>query len=184
MADADPGPPHFLGATVIDFARRLETPSRPCVAGALVRVAGGLGTFVAPNTVLTAHHVVCDGTVRVGGLPSEVIAADRPNDLALVHVRWKSQFARVAGRFDRSVAPFVATRCWIDGTLRRRPVRVYGLDRCQWVTEKGWKGLSGSPLLNDAGEIVGVHVSSCPAYGYAVAAATVRQLLRGIRLSD
>jgi S1-C subfamily serine protease len=130
----------------------------------------GWGAPIAGGRILTARHVIsgidrpswtlANGT---GGGPLEIECEDKDSDLAVLRILGKApEPMRLA-----SVEPGPQERLWWRALMLNNAaasVRGYYLARDQDRTFAidGWihPGASGSPVVNDSGEIVGVLLAS------------------------
>ena len=160
-------------------------------------VSQGSGFFVEADTFVTSRHVVDGGLsakIVVGSAEYRVAgvsAIDLPHDLALLKTTAPSegrlQLAQVLPAIGDAVYVYGAPR-GLAGTLAAGIVsRVGASGAMLQITAPISPGSSGSPVLNQAGEVVGVVVSSNQegqALNFAAPADYVRALLaeqRGVR---
>lgn len=166
----------MLPMNCVPFALRLW--ARTTVVRVRDALGQGAGVYIAPSLVLTAHHVVEAGNVRVGGAPAVVIGVNDDLDLALVRVPdiFPRRSPEVAIRETRP--PFAAIRCaLVKGETQTSVVLVHGVSRHLWATDRGWSGLSGGPLMDAEGKLIGIHQSSDHEYGYACRADVIERFL-------
>ncbi len=159
--------------------------------GAGKRLKQGSGFFVGSDLVVTNHHVVADGvraTFVIGAeeyLVAGVVGVDRAHDLVLLKTARPgashltlSASSPVLGD---EIAVYGAPR-GLDGTLTTGIVstdRKDPGDRIQFTAPIS-PGSSGSPLIDAAGDVVGVVASSstvAQAVHFAVPAVRVQALL-------
>ncbi len=148
----------------------------------------GSGAFVSPEHVLTAHHVIRhalqgagDGHVTIvkSGIPfyqevylGDNVAKDRNLDVALIRLErpLSSSFLKVARDFDKDEPVRMASPgYWFTKKSRGRYLKP---DYDHYPDENGTRpfsefefarmgknGMSGSPIINDRGEIVSLYTA-------------------------
>lgn len=154
----------------------------------------GLGVVVSDGLVVTAGHVV-DGdrrTVTVNGAPASVVGLDARTDLAFLSadVSGAAELVDVASGATRIATPGgdVAAAVIRTGTL----IVYDATDRARYVRQVHTidaavpPGTSGAPLVDEAGNVLGIVVLANRTDGtsYAVTSAEVRPLLGRERRRD
>ena len=192
-AEPTPSPTHAAGGWTGVFADTSDGVARIAV-GTCRGTGSGSGFLVGPNTVLTAAHVVEDATAVSLRFGSSIYAGrtfwiDSANDLALVHVVNMSgghvfQVAAEPAPVGLDVAtlgyplgqPLAMTQGAVTSVDLR--VEVDGVDRHGlFRTDSAINpGNSGGPVVNEAGEVVGVVTAGAniAGAGFAVSQPAVR----------
>jgi serine protease Do len=154
----------------------------------------GAGIVVGDDLVLTAGHTV-EGELRaltVDGEPARVVAIDRRTDLAVISadaptssevitapdVPEEAQLILLDGTRDVAIDRHVTlvVEHATDQATYRRDVVIF----TPGVTD----GDSGSPIVDDAGRLVGIVVADQAGEGVAVTAAEIVALLATVNRSD
>ena len=140
---------------------------------------GGTG-FVFARTedryfVATAEHVVQEtDIIMVDGIEGEVVARDAVNDLAIVEVEASHRDYRVFKLMSAFLEEHVRAvgYTWSNGWMENADFMVYhGRVTCltfqrSVTTNSGvYPGLSGGPLLNDNGHVIGITSRVALAWG-------------------
>ncbi len=155
------------------------------------------GFVIAENRVLTAAHCVGDSMRTDGHLVREVIKADKVNDLAVLDTptldltnsqkpalplrdQPLERFENVIGLgyafgFEKPLA-----------TFNQVMILAYTPDADEmgpgvWVSGGYHPGMSGGPLVDAAGYVVGVVQRTGDGIGYSVTTLTIRAFLLGTR---
>lgn len=145
---------------------------RPIMCETPEGIWGGTGVYISATDLVTAAHVIEEGTCRIGGVPVEVVHLDKARDFAVVRTPLKSDrritiscagFREGADYFGVGYArgtDFVMQR--FTGT--RDKVSSRALAGMAVLRGKGFHGQSGGAMIDDLGRLVGI-VSAGPQDG-------------------
>ena len=150
------------------------------------------GFVIKKDTVQTAYHclMATDGTLKVDGGPAEILYADRLMDSAVLAVKTgtRKPLRAAANR------PLPGEDVWAMGhavglkkvtTMQAKVLDKDNHDRKYIVTEpKVIPGMSGGPVLNASGEVVGMnHMSYGQGYhelDYALDIVPLKKRVEGL----
>lgn len=156
----------------------------------------GSGFFVRPDTIATNMHVIkgaSSGRAKIVGSQAKyeiagIVGLDGVHDLALLRVSGVSApFLQVATAKDQAVGDEVfaiGSPYGLEGTLSQgiiSGIRNVGDDRLLQITAPISPGSSGGPVLNVAGEVVGLATASLVRgqnLNFAIPASYLSALLR------
>jgi serine protease Do len=152
----------------------------------------GFGFVVADDLVATAAHTVEDELreLTVDGAPATVAAIDARTDLALLEVELAAPPAELSTATPSSGLVFGSERATPVRILRTGTLVVHDTtDRARYERQAHTfapgvqHGVSGAPLVDAAGRVIGVVVIDNPRRGvaYAVTAAELSRLVSGSR---
>lgn len=157
------------------------------------------GEVIAPHTVLTAAHCTLH-THKEDGMDvyldrmgtyyhGDLMKVDKYLDLALINVYVgpkkpikmapynPAPGSEVAGiGFHSSPMPLI-----LNGIVVADPVEMHTGTNLMPISRPLLHGMSGGPLVNQEGELVGVDVSTDDVIGFAVPIATVRVFVEGVK---
>ena len=138
----------------------------------------GTGIVVGPNSVFTAKHVVEDSVVLgigdLNGIKYEVVSV-APNsqvDLALITVKTElPMIATIACTIEQAEPVFIIGHQYLQGKQEAEPILASWVVRYAIVStvgEEGYvgldgrsaRGMSGGPVFNIKGELIGMLVAS------------------------
>ena len=110
---------------------------------ALVQVCRGSGAYIAPDRILTAHHVVANPDCIHG----RVIVADKANDVAVIEAsEIRTTWLSIACKPSKHALA-------LNHTGWRSPMRWLGKDAFRG---RAYPGTSGSPIVNADGEVFAI----------------------------
>lgn len=170
------------------YKRMVDTVSASVVR--LSYASGGVctGFVIAPHRVLTAGHCVGDDTTYVDGVAATVVLTDKFDDLALLDV--PTTKAPLYLR-DRRVAHLESLTgigyafgwnvlmVWRESVVFVNRAPYEGIATGIITQGQPIKGMSGGPIVDDAGLVVGVTQQGTEGAGYGVGTLIIRAFLLG-----
>ncbi|XHX80899.1 MAG: glycosyl hydrolase 108 family protein [Stenomitos frigidus ULC029] len=172
-------------ASLNDAPAAPATPGKPGSTSTFGLYSGlelGTGVCVAPDLVLTAHHVVSSGNIKMrvpqgSGMQSvavKLVKSDPAHDLALVQIPMPCQPIPL-GEMPKVGDPLVMTGN-SGNTLKSVTGKVLSIGETLDYTPEGKKGDSGGPVLV-GGKLVGITSRAGSGRTLAVKTNTLRRFL-------
>lgn len=116
----------------------------------------GTGVYVSPVTVVTAAHNIRDldskSSLTVDGLVAEVVYKNDRQDFAILNVSASSKEGPFP-KLSSDLSGTLTTCGYKGGVLYTEKVGNHKSGR--WVTAEVAQGMSGGPVLNQVGDLVG-----------------------------
>jgi S1-C subfamily serine protease len=196
--------PPSAPATPPSSLEDVVSSSIPAIVSIETREGRGSGFFVAPHTVVTNRHVVSDNssvTVRLSSgvaLPGRVDTTSQEFDLAIVRVDGASSSQPVlplgtvnSVRAGQEVIAIGLALGVFQNTVTRGIVSAIRRAGSTVVVQTDAAinpGNSGGPLLNRAGQVIGINAlkisGNAESLGFAIAIDHAKSLLDGGRPAD
>jgi S1-C subfamily serine protease len=163
-----------------------------------VNVNGGLGSGVVIGLdedgylIATVLHVVDSGAVTVEGVLAEVVASDPDADTALIRIKDEGQGWTVRELADPVQGEAVVAVGWAGQSVGTERVAYRGhVVSVHWntgghlggaaINTGGFPGMSGGPVFNEKGQVVGVIRGCAGAWGHPMDSTTIIAPAREIR---
>ncbi len=177
-----------------DFTLAVENGKKSTVQIRMVRAGSGevtgvgSGFFVTPDKIVTALHNISGEDPVFAKLAGEettwkienVTAFNVKGDLVILKVPGKSKPLQLANSDTVQIGEPVATLGFPETKYKVTEGTIQGIgDRNSWFRVKAEYvgGMSGGPVLNRKGEVIGIAALSSGVYGYIIPSNALRVLL-------